>query len=38
MVYHAWPHNKINTKRLMMLDEIKWSNDGWPIVNDGSPS
>ena len=38
IVYHAWPHNKIGTKRLMMLDEMKWDNENWPIINEGSPS
>ena len=36
IVYHAWPHNAIGTKRLMLLDEIKWTADKWPYV--GSPS
>jgi len=35
-VYHAWPHNAIGSKRLMLLDKIGWTNDKWPIV--GYPS
>ncbi len=37
MFYHAWPRGKINTKRVMLLDQVKFVN-GWPEVNDGSPS
>ena len=36
MLYHAWPHNQIGTKRLMMMDEVKWTNDYWPFI--GFPS
>lgn len=24
MIYHAWPRGGINTKRLMLLDEVKF--------------
>ena len=37
MFYHAWPHGGLNTKRLMLLDEVVFKN-GWAVVNDGSPS
>lgn len=37
MFYHAWPHNGIKTKRLMLLDQVIFK-DGEVIVNDGSPS
>ena len=37
MWYHAWPHGKIGTKRLMLADRVTFKN-GWPMVNDGSPS
>jgi len=36
MVYHAWPHGKIGTKRVIMLDQISWTSDKWPYI--GSPS
>lgn len=36
IVYHAWPNGAIGTKRLMMLDQVKWTSDKWPFV--GSPS
>lgn len=36
MVYHAWPHGQIGTKRVIMLDQIKWTADKWPSI--GSPS
>lgn len=35
--YHAWPHGAIGTKRLMLLDEVKFTGT-WPTVNDGFPS
>ena len=37
MFYHAWPYKAIGTKRLMLLDEVKFEGE-WPTVNDGSPS
>lgn len=37
MFYHAWPHGGLNTKRLMLLDEVKFVG-GWATVNDGAPS
>jgi arabinan endo-1,5-alpha-L-arabinosidase len=37
MFYHAWPHGAIGTKRLMLLDEVKFTGI-WPTVNDGFPS
>lgn len=37
MFYHAWPHNQINTKRLMLLDTVKFVN-GWPTTEFGYPS
>ena len=37
MIYHAWPRNGLGTKRVMLMDELKFEN-GWPTVFDGSPS
>jgi beta-xylosidase len=37
MIYHAWPRGGIGTKRLMLLDEVKFVGE-WPVVHDGSPS
>lgn len=37
VVYHAWPHAQIDTKRVMLVDELKWVNN-WPQINNGSPS
>ena len=25
-------------QRALMLDEVIWSDDGWPLINDGTPS
>lgn len=24
IIYHAWPHNAIGTKRLMLIDQLTW--------------
>lgn len=42
VLYHAMEKsnaiiNNIN-QRALMLDKLVWSADGWPIVNDGTPS
>jgi hypothetical protein len=37
MIYHAWPHGAIGTKRVMLLDTVTFAG-GWPKVNDGNPS
>lgn len=39
-VYHAWGAGQENQPpgRRMMLDPIHWGPDGWPIINDGTPS
>eukprot|EP01028_Stygiella_incarcerata_P002944 TRINITY_DN1562_c0_g1_i1.p1 TRINITY_DN1562_c0_g1~~TRINITY_DN1562_c0_g1_i1.p1 ORF type:complete len:368 (-),score=80.24 TRINITY_DN1562_c0_g1_i1:1013-2116(-) len=40
MVYHAWAagHMGGGNPRLMLLDEVKWSNDGWPYIEGSCPS
>jgi arabinan endo-1,5-alpha-L-arabinosidase len=42
MLYHAMDVDRamIGTvnQRALLLDKINWSADGWPIVNDGTPS
>lgn len=42
MLYHAMDVNnaQINgvSQRALMLDKINWSADGWPTVNEGTPS
>lgn len=39
-VYHAWAAGKENQQpgRRMMLDVLHWGVDGWPVINDGTPS
>lgn len=38
-VYHAWQRGRVGGRhpRVMLLDRIHWEN-GWPRINDGSPS
>lgn len=38
-VYHAWQRGRVGSghPRLMLIDRIHWE-DGWPRINDGSPS
>lgn len=37
MFYHAWPHNAIGSKRLMLLDSFTFVS-GWPHIKQGYPS
>ena len=38
-VYHAWRRGRVGGKnpRMLLMDRIHWE-DGWPRINDGSPS
>lgn len=38
LLYHSYDRNNNFNGRLMLLDKITWSTDGWPSVNDGHPS
>jgi arabinan endo-1,5-alpha-L-arabinosidase len=38
LLYHSYDRNNNFNGRLMLLDKITWSKDGWPTVNDGHPS
>ncbi|MBR6141892.1 MAG: family 43 glycosylhydrolase [Bacteroidaceae bacterium] len=38
LLYHSYDKNNNFNGRLMLLDKITWTNDGWPVVNDGYPS
>ena len=38
LLYHSYDRNNNFNGRLMLLDKITWSKDGWPSVNDGYPS
>ncbi len=37
LLYHSYDRNNNFDGRLMLLDKITWSKDGWPTVNDGHP-
>jgi GH43 family beta-xylosidase len=42
-VYHAWKNdgaggNATASGRQILVDEITWGADGWPKINDGTPS
>lgn len=38
-VYHAWQRGRVGGRnpRMLLIDRIHWEN-GWPRINDGSPS
>ena len=38
LLYHSYDMNNNCDGRLMLLDKITWSSDGWPSVNNGHPS
>lgn len=42
MLYHAMDINKTMVdnvnQRALFLDRVNWDSDGWPMVNDGTPS
>jgi len=38
LLYHSYDRNNNFNGRLMLLDKITWSADGWPSINDGYPS
>ncbi len=38
LLYHAYDAKDDSKGRVMLLDKITWSRDGWPSVNNGSPS
>lgn len=38
LLYHSYDKNNNCNGRLMLLDKITWSKDGWPTINDGHPS
>lgn len=37
MIYHAWPHGGLNTKRVMLMDEVIFSSE-WPSLKTSYPS
>ena len=38
ILYHAYDAKKPDKGRVLMMDKIVWDKDGWPTVNDGTPS
>lgn len=38
LLYHSYDKNNGCSGRLMLLDKITWTSDGWPVINDGHPS
>jgi beta-xylosidase len=38
-VYHAWSRGRVGGRnpRMLIMDRVHWE-DGWPRINDGSPS
>ncbi len=38
LLYHAYDTKGSSSNRVLVLDRITWDRDGWPTVNDGSPS
>ncbi|MBQ6085636.1 MAG: family 43 glycosylhydrolase [Bacteroidaceae bacterium] len=38
ILYHSYDANNGGNGRLLLLDKIVWDANGWPTVNDGTPS
>lgn len=38
MAYHAYIRGQSNIGRTALIDELKWTEDGWPYFDGGSPS
>ena len=38
MTYHAYIRGQSNIGRTALIDEVKWSNDGWPYFTNGCAS
>lgn len=39
LLYHSWVAGHIpDMQRALMLDQVTWTEDGWPQINDGTPS
>ena len=38
MTYHSYIRGQSNIGRTALIDEVKWSNDGWPYFTNGVPS
>lgn len=38
LLYHAYDATNPDKGRMMLLDKITWTTDGWPVINDGTPT
>lgn len=38
MFYHARLRSNEAAGRMLMMDKVSWTSDGWPSINDGTPS
>lgn len=38
LLYHAYSAKDPDAGRMMLIDKITWTADGWPTVNDGTPT
>ena len=38
MLYHGYDVKEPNAGRKTYIDKVNWGEDGWPIINDGTPS
>jgi beta-xylosidase len=38
MIYHGYLNKEASTRRITFLDQVKWTNDGWPYIDNDSPS
>mgnify|MGYP006159706931 CR=1 FL=1 len=35
MLYHSYDADNLDAGRQLLLDPIRWTRDGWPVVNRG---
>jgi arabinan endo-1,5-alpha-L-arabinosidase len=38
ILYHGWDATEPEAGRKMFIDKVTWGEDGWPIINNGTPS
>jgi hypothetical protein len=37
-LYHGWDATEPEAGRKMFIDKVTWGEDGWPVINNGTPS